>query len=255
MTLSEDTTIKSVAKSIKIIKYIYSKEGETSIQELCQILNYNRTTVYHILKTIEKEGFVRKNKKTKKYGPGPELFNISMSQKQIATNFFKEAEAIIEDIVKQLNETTCIYARKNHHALCVIGKESDKRLKASLNVGETIPLHATATGKVLLAYATEKEVEEYIEEEGLKRYQKNTLTNQQMFYQELKKIRAQGYATEFEEYEELINAVAVPIEIAGKVNAALVVIAPVISLNQQHLQQVVGVLKINSKKISEILSS
>lgn len=201
------------------------------------------------------EGFVMRNPKSKNYCPGLEIFHLSQFNKDaIATNFFKAAEATLEEIVADIDETTCIYIRKNFHAYCVDGKEGRKRLKASLNKGETIPLHATATGKVILAHMGEGELTEYLAVEGLKRYQKKTIADEASLRAALAAVRKQGYATEFEEYEELINAVAVPLMLKGRVNSVLVVVGPVVNLNEDNIEQVAQLLMNKVEDIQSLLN-
>lgn len=222
------------------------------MQEICSALDLNRTSAYHIISTMCSEGFVMRNPKSKNYSPGLEIFHLSQFNKDaIASNFFKAAEETLEEIVAEIDETTCIYIRKNFHAYCVDGKEGSKRIKASLNMGETIPLHATATGKVILAHLSEDELTEYLALEGLKRYQKKTIADEASLKKALAEVEKQGYATEFEEYEELINAVAVPLMLKGRANAVLVVVGPVLSLNENNIVQVAQLL---IRKVEDIQS-
>lgn len=252
--MTSKRTIKSVEKAMKLIKYIYYNSKETSIQELTNEFEYHRVTVYHLLNTLEKEGFIRKNIDTNNYLPGPEIFNITLNRSEIAEKYFYGAEKIIDEIVEKYNETTAIYIRKNNHALCLMGKEGNNNLKASLKVGEKIPLHATATGKVILAHSNEDEIEEYIHNNGLKSIQKNTIIDKNELYKELENVIKKGYATEFEEYEELINAIAVPIKNNDeKVNAILVVIASVINLNKNNKEKYAKYLKNKAREINELL--
>jgi len=246
--------IKSVEKAMNLIKYIYYNSKETSIQELTNEFEYHRVTIYHLLNTLEKEGFVRKNQTTNNYLPGPEIFNITLNRSEIAEKYFYGAEKIIDEIVEKFNETTAIYIKKNNHALCLLGKEGNNNLKASLKVGEKIPLHATATGKVILAHSEEDEIEEYIKNNGLRSIQKNTIINKDELYKELENVIKEGYATEFEEYEELINAIAVPIKTNGdNTNAILVVIASVINLNKDNKEKYAKYLKNKAREIDELL--
>lgn len=252
--MSGKRIIKSVEKAMKLIKYIYYNSNETSIQELTNEFEYHRVTIYHLLNTLEKEGFIRKNNNTNNYLPGPEIFNITLNRSEIAGKYFYGAEKIIDDIVEKFNETTAIYIRKNNHALCLMGKEGNNNLKASLKVGEKIPLHATATGKVILAYSNKEDVEEYIKNNGLRSIQKNTIISKDKLYEELENVIKNGYATEFEEYEELINAIAVPIKSNNeKANAILVVIASVINLDRNNKEKYAKFLKSKANEINELL--
>lgn len=247
--------IKSVQKSLKILKYIISSSNEVSISELVDEFGYSQSTVHHILKTLNIEGFISQNTETKKYNIGPELFNKWLDYK-MGKNYYAKIYPIIENIVEEINETTNLFIMENNQGYCLLGKESTQLLRAYLMIGRRIPLHCTAAGKSFLAYMEEERVKKILEESGIKKYMENTKTNIQEIMNELKKVRKKGFATEEEEFEELINAISVPLFGANeKVVATISVVAPKTRLTPKRMQDLAPFLKDKSKKMSKILSS
>jgi DNA-binding IclR family transcriptional regulator len=93
-----------------------------------------------------------------------------------------------------------------------------------LRVGEELPLHATASGKVLLAHAGSGTVDAGARPE---RFTRHTLVGQEELGAELDRVRHDGYAVEVGEYYPDVSSVAVPVRDAfGDPVAALAVLGP-----------------------------
>jgi DNA-binding IclR family transcriptional regulator len=87
-------------------------------------------------------------------------------------------------------------------------------------------LHSTSTGKVFLAHMPDAEVESYLSQ-PLGSYTTNTITDANQLRDELKLVRERGYATSWEEEDEGVNAIAVPVRKGkNKVVAAIGVFGP-----------------------------
>jgi DNA-binding IclR family transcriptional regulator len=74
------------------------------------------------------------------------------------------------------------------------------------------PLHSTAGGKAIISTWSRAEVEAYIDEHGLEAVTEHTITDPDLLFEELERIRERGYATNNEETVEGLGAVSVPIE-------------------------------------------
>lgn len=250
---SSSGIIKSVQKSLKILHYILTSQEEVSIKQIQKEFGYSRSTIHHILKTMMYEGFLSQNTETKKYNMGSNIFKALLEFNNMERYFFKTNKDL-EEIVENVGETTSLFIRSNNQAICVIGKETRKTLRAFLNVGRNVPLHCTATGKVFLAYMDRDELEELIKLNGLPSYFKNTITSKEDLLYELEEIKERGYSFEIEEFEEQINAVGVPIFNKEKqIVAVMTSLGPSVRLTPERMKEVGIVLKEKSNKISKTL--
>lgn len=246
--------IKSLQKSLILLKEIMNSTGELGINELERIAGYNQSTIHHSLKTLMLEGFISQNKRSKKYSIGPELFNIWVKQNKL-DNYFYRAYPILEDMVREVGETTSLFIRREHESICVIGKESTQTLRAFLTIGRRIPLHCTATGKVFLAYMDREGVNEVIQKTELKKYMPNTITKTDILVKELNQIKSQGYSLEIEEFEDMINAIGAPVfNERGEIISVVTVIAPMTRLTREKMISIHPILQEKARQISEALS-
>ncbi|MCT4633917.1 MAG: IclR family transcriptional regulator [Firmicutes bacterium] len=252
---SSDGMIKSVQKSLKIIKYILKADKEVSIKELQENLGYSPSTIHHLLKTMIFEGFISQNSRTKKYNIGRELFNASLKFNNYEKHFII-AKDLIQEVVDITGETTSIFIKSGNSSVCVYGIEPNKILKAFLVIGRSVPLHSTASGKSLLAFQPENEINEYIYKTNLLRDTENTIYDKEHLIDELKTTRLRGYALEIDEYEYEISGVASPIfDDNGEAIAALTVIGPTGRLKQEKLNQIGKIITKKAMEISDLMSN
>lgn len=247
------TIIKSVQKSLQLLKIIIASEGEISLVELEKLLGFNTSTIHHILRTLLEEGFVSQNKENKKYDVGPELVLPWIGHRSLEKYFYR-AEGIIENCAKITEETTNLFIRENDEMLCIAGYESNQTIKAYLVIGRRVPLACTAVGKVYLSYMKKEEVKSIIQRVGLKKYMDNTITDYKELLKVLQKINIQGYATELDEYEEMITALSVPVfNSNGEVICAISSIMPSYRADDKKIKLVIDTLRSSAEEISKIL--
>jgi DNA-binding IclR family transcriptional regulator len=253
---AEDSgTIKSLRKGIILLKKLLNSDEEISIGELQKEVGFSQSTTHHLLKTLKIEGFVSQNTITKKYTIGPELFNIWLQQNKLYRYFYRSLP-VLEDIESRFEETTTLSIRREHEAIVVIGKESHHTLKASLRIGRRIPLYCTAAGKAFLAYLDRETINQIIYRTGLNKYLPNTITLPDKLFEELEAIKQRGVAIELEEFEDMINAVSVPIfNDYNEVVLTLTVIAPITRLNDKKIAAVIPYLKEKANEIEEVFTT
>jgi len=245
--------IKSVQKSLRILKYIMSSPNEVGLSDLEKEFGYNSSTIYHLIKTLMQEGFISQNKATKKYDIGPEFLFYWFAYKQPG-KFFNRVLPLLESCVNTTGETTNLFIKDGDEAVCIIGSESRQTLKAFLMVGRRIPLTCTAVGKVFLAFMDEMEALKTIQRIGLKKYMPNTITEIEELMKEIRGVRKQGYSLEREEYEEMITAVAVPVfDKSNNLIASISTIIPTIRASDEKIREVISTLIDVSGKVSSIL--
>jgi IclR family transcriptional regulator, acetate operon repressor len=108
-----------------------------------------------------------------------------------------------------------------------VDQVSSAHLVASTNwVGRRTPLHASSSGKVLLAHMPEAERQQVLAR-PLEAVTPRTVTDPAALLRQLDEVRARGYATIRDELEQGLNAVAAPVrQLSGEVVAALSVSGP-----------------------------
>jgi DNA-binding IclR family transcriptional regulator len=116
-------------------------------------------------------------------------------------------------------------------------------------VGSRLPMHATGVGKVLLAYAPEEVRLEVLK--NLARITAYTVTQPARLLEQLRRVRAEGYATTGEEMSLGACSVAVPVRNGDTVVAALGMVVPDL---RRQLPRLVSALQVAAHGISRTLA-
>lgn len=116
----------------------------------------------------------------------------------------------LQDLFSLTQETAHLAVREGHEALYIDRVYSSKRVPRASRVGGRLPLHATAVGKILLAYEEDWLQEAYVARD-LEAPTKRTHVNAVRLLEELRSIRLQGYATTYEEIRLGSCSIAVPV--------------------------------------------
>jgi DNA-binding IclR family transcriptional regulator len=159
---------------------------------------------------------------------------------------------VIDDLASSLGETVNLAVLREHYAVNVDQARGTAAVAAQNWVGELTPLHATSSGKVLLAHVPDAQRGELLSRAGLPRLTSATITSAQALERQLAKVRTDGFATTFEELEEGLNAVAVPVcDHRGTVVAAVSVSGPAYRLDKRRIDEIVDELKSGADRISQ----
>jgi DNA-binding IclR family transcriptional regulator len=133
--------------------------------------------------------------------------------------------------------------------------ESEEPIRYTLfQPGASIPLHAGASSKILMAYLPEKDWDWIIAEEGLKRYTVNSIVKIQQLKAHLREIHKKGCAFSDQEVDKDVRAVAAPIfNGLGEMIAGLSIAGPVYRINKKKVIQFSRLVIEYAKKISSHL--
>ncbi|WP_370288256.1 IclR family transcriptional regulator [Nocardioides sp.] len=152
------------------------------------------------------------------------------------------ARPYLQDLFSLTQETSHLAIREGHEALYIDRVYSTKRVPRASRVGGRLPLHATAVGKVLLAFEEDWVREAYLAR-GLERPTRRTHADPERLEAELAEIRSSAHAITLEEVRAGSASIAVPIRRDDRVVAAIgiVTLATQASALRRHLPVLKGV--------------
>ncbi|MBG9980336.1 IclR family transcriptional regulator [Facklamia sp. DSM 111018] len=253
MTEKKDSGIlDSVSNALRILKSYSHSQPVKRVNDIAKELNVSKSTASRLVKTLAAEGFLTKDTESAGYRLGKmtlTLGGIFANSNEI----YREMGPVLNEIVSETKESA--------HLAVIIEKELVYLMKyvgpyyadTKIDIGETNPLHATSSGKVLLAYGDSNRINE-IKKEGLDAYTEHTITNPILFEKELLKIRRNGYAVSMEEYTYHNFSIAAPVfNIDGEVVCAIGMAAPTSRLKQNKLPNLIKIIVNGSKIASELL--
>ena len=186
-------SMQTVHKAIHLLKAFSIEQRMLSMTELHHITGLSKSSLQRILSTLVFEGFLQKNEETKKYQLGLELLFLGKLV-EMNSNLLSIAQPIMEEIRYKTGESVSLSVIENQKRKCIGNLKCEFELQTKTFVGQESPLYAGASAKVLLAYFSEQQLEQFLQENELTALTENTITSKETLKQELKRIREQGYA-------------------------------------------------------------
>lgn len=250
---TEDVTlVQSVDRAARILE-ILAEEGTAAISEIARSLQVHRSTAFRLLATLEAHDLVEQIERRGEYRVGLGALRLG-SVVSARIDVSREAQDCCDRVVRQLNETANVAILGDDTAINITQSMSTQRVAVFRQyVGERTPLHATSTGKILLAHAP-AELQRRIAEGPLQKFTAATITSTARLRGELDAIRSNGWAASNQEWEEGTSAVAVPVRGRGnEMVAALSITAPSFRLPEPSFPDVAAALDIEAKALSHRL--
>ena len=211
--------IQSVRRAIAILREFSVDEPELGVTELSERLGLHKSTVHRLLTSLLRGGLVRRVPTSRKYRLGIGLTELGYTAIHNQA-LLQVAHPYVHYLADALGESASLAVRDGDETLIVLQARSPD-LRASVRWVARAPLYCTSTGRIFLAHMPEKELSRFLEKELAPRTPM-TITDPVELRAELERVREEGFATSFEEYEEGTNSVAVPIRRPdGTVIAAL----------------------------------
>lgn len=243
--------IQAVDRALKILDLFDEHETELKITEISARLGLHKSTVHSLLKTLQHHRYIEQNLENGKYRLGMKLFergNYVLSSLDIRAI----AKKYMLELSKKTGHTLHLGAMLDGNEGVYIEKvEGTSGTIVYSRIGRRIPLHSSGVGKVLAAFKSDEELRENLHGYVYNVHTPNTITNEEDFLRELKKVRERGYAVDNEENEPGVRCIAVPIRNhLGEVVVAMSMSTPISHMEKYSLDELVTMLKHAGDSIS-----
>jgi IclR family acetate operon transcriptional repressor len=229
--------IQSVDRAISVLELL-AEHGRAGITEIAGELGVHKSTASRLVSVLENRGLVEQLGERGKYALGFGIARLAAAGTR-RLDLTQLSQPICEELARQLGETVNVAVLHDRAAITISQGLGPAAVVVQNSVGQRTPLHATPSGRVLLAHVDEAGRDALLDK-PLRRFTPSTVTSLAALADELDRVRRDGYATSFEELEAGLHAVAVPVSDArGEVVAAMSVSGPAFRLTRRRAEEIV----------------
>lgn len=215
-----------IVKAIRILSRVARDESPVALADLSAALKLPKPTAHRLASLLEQEGLLHKDLLTRRYSVG-QAFHDLCFQAIWNSPAHRERQVLLQRLSEKLGETVNLGMLSGREVVYLARVESSWPLRMDFKPGSRVPIHCTANGKLLLAFAPRRLQERLVGSLGLEPYTRNTLTESAALRRELAEIRRRGYSEDNEEFLQGVCCLAVPVgDTRGRVVAGLAVSAP-----------------------------
>jgi len=215
-----------LGKALAVLQAVTEHPQGVGLPDLAAKLRLPRQTVHRVLGQLRDSGLLLRDPVRERFSVGPRLIQLSLAALG-SNNPWAPVRAVLQDLVGELGETCNIGVLEGLDYVYVDRIECEWPLRIHLEVGQRMPAHCVAAGKVLLAYLEPDLRARLLRSRKLIAKTPRTITRVADLEVELEKIQARGFGANDQENFEGIVASAVPImDGHGRVVAAVTVHGP-----------------------------
>ncbi|UOM33301.1 IclR family transcriptional regulator [Acuticoccus sp. I52.16.1] len=177
--------------------------------ELATELDLPGATTHRLVNTLVEAGLVARARTEKHYVLGPRARRFGLST--LSTQTLEERVGdILDALSHELEQTIFIVRLVKHQVHTVAVREPAAPTQAIVNPGRTMPLHAAATGKAVLAFQSARFIEDVLAR-PMTPYTGDTKTTADAVRAELATVRAEHFAVCDNEFDAGVLSYAVPL--------------------------------------------
>ncbi len=245
--------VQSIDRALSILELISDYNEGLGITEISEKTDLHKSTVHRLLGTLIYKGFVMQDKVTNKYRISLKLYELGAKRIE-DLDILKASKLYTKKLMEEVNEVVHLVIRDKNDIIYIDKVEADNTIRMASTIGRRSPLYCTSVGKAILAYLDEEEVEEIWNNSNVQKLTSNTITDFQLFKEELEKVKKQGYAEDDEENEIGVRCVGAPVfNFHGEVEGAISISGPTIRVTKDKMEKSAKAVKKYAELISKEL--
>ncbi len=233
-----DYVIQTVNHALRLLEE-FRAEDELGVTELSRRLNLHKNNVFRLLATLEQRGYIEQSSANERYRLGAKCLELGETFCR-SHSMLDQARPILRSLAEEVGETTHLAQMSSFDVVHVDAQVYHRSILTPSRVGQRLPVHCTALGKVLLGLAPERCRQSYDEALAAGREiaprTRATIVDPAKLFEHVRTVAGQGYALDVEECEEGLSCAAAPVyDRTGLAVAALSVSGPSFRLGTDEL--------------------
>ena len=177
---SNKYSVLMLEKGMGVLELLADYHSGLTIQEMCSHLSYPKTTIYRLANTLLEMGYLGKDEDTNHFFLSRKLFRLGLAALG-ESNILERAIEPMRRLRDEVKESVMIGTLVGNEAILLDQVLGSHDFTFILKSGTHLCLHASAPGKVLLAYQTDKVRDELIASMEMTRFNENTITDKKRY--------------------------------------------------------------------------
>ena len=199
--------LSTLQRGLRLLEAVAEGGGEATAKELSERTGIRLGTCYHLLRTMQEEGYIVRLPGGRYALGGRLAFLYESLRKRVSPT--PEIAEILRALHKRTNETAYVAGWYGDEITLQQYLEGNQAVAVrGLEVGYRDNPHARASCKAILAALPEERVREYLGPRGLPQLTVNTITDLDSLLAQLAETAARGYAVDREEFSSGVCCVS-----------------------------------------------
>jgi len=211
----------TVDKAVEILFHLHGEARPQGVTEVGRALGLPKSSTHRLLTALGRRGLVERDDRGR-YRPGIGLVALGLGALE-SEPIAVAARPVLEAAADAVGETFFLVAARAGRLVVLDKAEGTGFLRAAPRVGSTVPIHATAVGKLFLALGSDALA---LPEPPYERFSPHTAVTPEALAADVAEVRRRGIAENRDEWIPGLTVLAAPVSTGGRMHAAIAVAAP-----------------------------
>jgi IclR family acetate operon transcriptional repressor len=249
---ARSSSVQSVARATALLRCFEDSVPELTLTDLSRATGLTMSTTYRLATTLVEGGLLHRGPDSDHYAVGPLL--VSLARTAIVPAGSDRVAGLLRGLTERTGESASLGIRDGRDVVVLVCVESHHALRFDRPAGTRVPIHVSAMGRALLAFADEPPAAAVKALAPLERFTPRTLTSQRALVADLEATHERGYGFVDEEQVSGVRSLAAPVLGGdGFAVSALGVQGPASRLSSDRLDGIAAALRDTARSI-EILT-
>jgi IclR family transcriptional regulator, KDG regulon repressor len=205
-----DGTIQSLKRGLTILTILAKAGSPMTLNDIAANFKMDRSSVFRLIKTMVKAGFIYQDTDTKRYSLGFKVLEIagSFSDNLRLEEFLRP---IMKDVCRHTKQNTHLAILDSGEVVFIAVEQPRDAITISISIGTRESASQTALGRAILAFTEKKSIDEIIKNSPMKKYTPKSIISRPALDTALSGIRDSKLAVDNEEYKPGVICFASPV--------------------------------------------
>ncbi len=258
VTESGESTIESISgetptlRLFALLEVIAAKDAFVSLQGLTEETGLPKPTLHRMLQQLEGAGLLIRQADGRHYGTGARLRRLAENLLLNATQHGAR-HAVLRNLAEELGESCNVTALSGNEIVYLDRVETTEPLRFHLHAGSRVPVHASASGKMILSQLPASQRRKLLAHTPLQPYTPRTIVDLEVLEAQLEEVHREGHALDNEEFLPGLVCLAVLVpNPSGRSNLCVAVQAPVLRVSPDRVLDLLPPLQRAARAIADI---
>lgn len=206
--------VKSAERTFRLLELIAGNQEGLNFSQIQTILDIPRSSAHSLIQEFLDNDYLLYIPESRKYYAGLSLINVAANCIE-STDLIRDLRLLTTFLSKKLGKTAHAAILDGNQVTYLAKAHAGDELSLMRNIGNHLPAHCTAVGKVLLSQYSDEEVSQLYGDKPLEKMTVNSIGSLAVLLSELQLVRQQGYAVEQREANERAACIALPLFSSG----------------------------------------
>ena len=242
----------ALTTGLRTLELLVNSHHPIGVTEIAAQLEIDKANAHRTLAALVRLGYVEQDGASRRYSATVKVVELARSVLE-TRDLTVVAAPHLKTLWAATSENTHLAVLAGDHVVYVSMLNGQTMLAANTAIGQSGPLHCTATGKSIVANLPRGTAEGLVASLDFESFTPHTLTTQATYTKELDQVRETGYAVDDREYHPGVRCVAAPVFGIGGVVASLGISAPADRLDNERLRTIAPLVVDTAGRVSREL--